>query len=60
VPIVNRHRAAGDAAATAEVFLRLLELLQQNGVRDLATARKFKHANHDQYRKLTAGSSKQL
>ncbi|HEX8455962.1 MAG TPA: exonuclease domain-containing protein [Pyrinomonadaceae bacterium] len=53
VPIVNRHRAAGDAAATAEVFLRLLELLSQNGVRDLAAARKFKHANYVQSRSKT-------
>ncbi|HEV2801890.1 MAG TPA: exonuclease domain-containing protein [Pyrinomonadaceae bacterium] len=53
VPIVNRHRAAGDAAATAEVFLRLLELLQQNGVRDLAAARQFKHANYVHQRKKT-------
>jgi len=60
VPILNRHRAAGDAAATAEVFLRLLELLHENGVRDLAAARKFKHADHDQYRKLAGGNSKQL
>ncbi len=58
VPIVNRHRAAGDAAATAEVFLRLLDLLQQNGVRDLAAARKFKHANYD-YQRASANNSKQ-
>ncbi|HEX8423901.1 MAG TPA: exonuclease domain-containing protein [Pyrinomonadaceae bacterium] len=57
VPIKNRHRAAGDAEATAEVFLRLLELLQQNGVRDLAAARKFRHTNHD-YGRASAGNSK--
>ena len=59
VPIKNRHRAAGDAEATAEVFLRLLELLQQNGVRDLAAARKFKHANYDYQRASSGGNSKQ-
>ena len=42
VTIRNRHRAAGDALATAEVFLLLLDLLQQHGVRDLAGARRFK------------------
>ncbi|HKP72330.1 MAG TPA: exonuclease domain-containing protein [Pyrinomonadaceae bacterium] len=42
VPIKNRHRAAGDAEATAEIFIRLLDLLHENGVRDLASARKFK------------------
>ncbi|HEX8473313.1 MAG TPA: exonuclease domain-containing protein [Pyrinomonadaceae bacterium] len=42
VSIRNRHRAAGDARATAEVFLYMLELLRQHGVRDLAGARRFK------------------
>lgn len=42
VSIRNRHRAAGDARATAEVFLYMLELLEQHGVRDLAGARRFK------------------
>ncbi|HVF56723.1 MAG TPA: exonuclease domain-containing protein [Pyrinomonadaceae bacterium] len=42
VPIRNRHRAAGDALATAEVFLLMLEVLQSHGVSDLAGARLFK------------------
>lgn len=42
IPIRNRHRAGGDARATAELFLRLLEVLDQHGVRDLAGARRFK------------------
>jgi len=37
-----RHRAGDDARATAEVFLVLLELLRQNGIRDVAGARQFK------------------
>ncbi|MDQ3805719.1 MAG: exonuclease domain-containing protein [Acidobacteriota bacterium] len=37
-----RHRAGDDARATAEVFLVLLELLRQHGVRDVAGARQFK------------------
>ncbi|HWS54876.1 MAG TPA: exonuclease domain-containing protein [Pyrinomonadaceae bacterium] len=37
-----RHRAGDDARATAEVFLVLLELLHQHGVRDVAGARLFK------------------
>ncbi|MBA3768219.1 MAG: 3'-5' exoribonuclease [Acidobacteria bacterium] len=57
VPIKNRHRAAGDAEATAEVFLRLLDLLQQNGVRDLAAARKFRHASYN-YQRTPVGNSK--
>lgn len=42
ITITNRHRAAGDALATAEIFLHMLERLNEHGVRDLATARQFK------------------
>lgn len=41
ISIINRHRAGSDALATAEVFLHLLSRLAANGVRDLASARKF-------------------
>lgn len=41
IPIYNRHRAAGDALATAEIFLRMLARLDQHGVRDVAGARLF-------------------
>jgi DNA polymerase III epsilon subunit family exonuclease len=43
IPIFNRHRAASDALATAEVFLRLLDRLAEQGVRDLASARSFQY-----------------
>jgi DNA polymerase III epsilon subunit family exonuclease len=33
VPIINRHRARDDAHATAKIFIRLLELLEQRGAR---------------------------
>ena len=42
VSLVNHHRAAPDAHATAHVFVNLLEKLQNLGVRDLASARRFK------------------
>ena len=42
VPIHNRHRAAGDARATAEIFLRMLDLLRRHDVRVLGEARRFK------------------
>ncbi len=32
IPTVNRHRALGDAEVTAEVFLRILTLAQQQGI----------------------------
>ncbi|MDT5296495.1 MAG: polymerase subunit alpha, Gram-positive type [Acidobacteriota bacterium] len=42
VPHGKRHRAGDDARATAGVFLRLLEHLDEHGVRDLNGARRFK------------------
>ena len=41
ISITHRHRAGSDALATAEVFLHLLTRLEENGVKDLAAARKF-------------------
>jgi len=40
--ISERHRAAGDAQATARVLLHLLEALDMRGVKTLAEARKFR------------------
>jgi DNA polymerase III epsilon subunit family exonuclease len=58
IPIINRHRAGSDALATAEVFIRILEQLEEHGVRDLAAARSFRspllEANNE------AGSAAQL
>jgi DNA polymerase III epsilon subunit family exonuclease len=51
IQIVNRHRAADDALATAEIFLRMLARLDQHGVRDVAGARLFdfsSNGNHQQ------------
>ncbi|HWN10132.1 MAG TPA: exonuclease domain-containing protein [Pyrinomonadaceae bacterium] len=41
IPIFERHRAGSDALATAEVFLRILERLDELNVRDLAAVRHF-------------------
>lgn len=41
IPIFDRHRAGSDALATAEVFIRLLDRMEELGVRDLASARSF-------------------
>jgi DNA polymerase III epsilon subunit family exonuclease len=42
VSLENHHRASHDAHATAHIFINLLEDLQSRGVKDLATAKKFK------------------
>ena len=42
IPILARHRAGSDALATAEIFLHLLDRLQERGVKDLAAARAYK------------------
>jgi DNA polymerase III subunit alpha, Gram-positive type len=41
IQILNRHRAADDALATAEIFLHMLDRLNQHGVQDVAGARLF-------------------
>ncbi|MGH9945066.1 MAG: 3'-5' exonuclease, partial [Pyrinomonadaceae bacterium] len=52
VQIRGRHRAAGDALATAQVFLRLLEILDSHGARDLASARRLKAGSRGQRSEL--------
>jgi len=42
ISISQRHRAGGDARATAEILIRLLALLQERGVTTLAAARTFR------------------
>jgi DNA polymerase III epsilon subunit family exonuclease len=42
INIENRHRAAGDAEATAKIFVHFLADLRARGVRDVAAARSFR------------------
>jgi DNA polymerase III subunit epsilon len=39
IDVVARHTALGDALLTAEVFVKLLRLLGEQGIRTLAEAR---------------------
>jgi DNA polymerase-3 subunit epsilon len=39
IPIIGRHNALGDAIVTAEVFLGLVKLLSDMGIRTLREAR---------------------
>lgn len=42
IPHPNRHRAPADALATAELFIHMLGRLQEYGVTDIASARRFR------------------
>lgn len=41
IELLNHHRAGDDARATAKIFINLLAGLQECGVRDLGSARRF-------------------
>jgi DNA polymerase-3 subunit epsilon len=40
IPAINRHRALGDARVTAAIFVKLLELAQQQGIQTLGHLRR--------------------
>jgi len=46
VDLINHHRASDDAHATARIFINLLKQMNEMGVRDLGSARKFSQKKH--------------
>ena len=46
VDLVNHHRAAADALATAKIFLRLLERMEQQGINTLSAAIEFERRKY--------------
>jgi DNA polymerase III epsilon subunit family exonuclease len=48
IPILERHRAGSDALATAEIFLHLLDRLDENGITNLGSARNFQASGSNQ------------
>uniref|UniRef100_UPI0040493F5C 3'-5' exonuclease n=1 Tax=Candidatus Roseilinea sp. TaxID=2838777 RepID=UPI0040493F5C len=51
IPVIGRHTALGDAFVTAEVLLRLIPLLMQQGIRTLGEARRASERTY--YARLT-------
>ena len=48
----NHHRAVDDAGATAEIFVKFVEMLKDRGIYDLAKLNQFGENNADAVRKL--------
>jgi DNA polymerase-3 subunit epsilon len=58
LPVVGRHTALGDALLTAEIFCRLLHVLEQRGIMTLGAALRFQSG--DVVRKLIAAVRTEL
>ena len=52
VSLENHHRAVDDAGATAEIFVKFIEMLKDRGIYDLAKLNQFGENNADAVRKL--------
>jgi DNA polymerase III epsilon subunit family exonuclease len=54
VDLINHHRASDDAHATARIFINLLKMLDEQGIKNLGAARKFSQRRHYARRKVAA------
>ena len=52
ISLENHHRAVDDAGATAEIFVKFVEMLKDRGIYDLAKLNQFGENNADAVRKL--------
>ena len=52
ISLENHHRAVDDAGATAEIFVKFVEMLKDRGIYDLAKLNHFGENNADAVRKL--------
>ncbi len=52
VSLENHHRAVDDAYATAEIFVKFIEMLKSQGVRDLTHVNQLGNSNANQIKKL--------
>lgn len=52
ISLENHHRAVDDAGATAEIFVRFIEMLRERGITDLMKLNQFGSNNADAVRKL--------
>ena len=52
VSLENHHRAVDDAGATAEIFVKFVEMLKERNINDLAKLNRFGSNNADAIKKL--------
>ncbi len=52
ISLENHHRAVDDAGATAEIFVKFIEMLREQGITDLVKLNQFGSNNADAVRKL--------
>ena len=54
ISLKNHHRAVDDAAATAEIFVKFVEMLKERGITTLKDVNEFGATNPDAVKKMTS------